>query len=1242
MVYTLSAYSHPFNLTPLGNNYSFLTDGNVPDSLVVSATDSTALWTVHTVIRRTLTKVGNTYTIEALSGGDVDGGDISISNISYEVGSSEQLRFTIKNLTLGTLESPIVYNFRVSDANDQSTYIYWPASAASAEQPGIGVPLPTPPAETAMEAPSIPYPPDMDEAAITLYWEDSNPDSISYFTYKIFRMVDNGQVGQTFPINGLFPTSLYGTLNGVTFIYSLTIQNWVTPQIRSYTDTSVSGGVAYIYQIRADWNVIGTPTSDIRATPLPGPLTISNLIATEISRNSITLQWVSLGPTFDIGGNYYRIQYEIDGASPGQEVTTQQGTGTIGNGNTNSRVVIPTATNNIFVGATLGIIVQSAPEVIVYTIVQSISSSTIEMSKEIPVPDGSTFTFTNLPSNSRLFPAEEGTVGKVISGLSNVSIYRFRIRGESDQAGAWSSWNPYLSVTGTAQGGSLITIDLANDSSGGDDVYLGRMVEITGGTGVGSFSTIRTYAGASKTASVYGFSVAPASGSTYTIGNYLPVGPPPPPVFSSITHQNNDISLQWQSVDTTYRDSTKNYDIRHGETIAQMFAATQFTTVLDTNQVLIEGTISGLASVQQYFQVRSLSLDDTPGVWGGGTKIISDVKVTNVTNNDITLVQPIGTNLIGTEVLVVFGTGQFSQYYVTQHSGSIITLQPDVNGYISTDSLISARTIDSLNPATAPPFVEFASIDDRGTVTSTAIVLTWVTPATSVANFIIEYQQITPLASNVSWIFPTATTVAANLTSVAFGSPLLVGNRYAFRIRSVGSTGDMSSWSTTFVTGFYGALPGAPQEFILTPAINQIVLTFAGVENEAIMPAGHLVQHYIIERDNVQIAAITRGTLYSYTDTNVVSGTYYAYKLTPVNDMLSTANGNSGYGQTLIRTGTSLAGDPPVLIQPSASNRYCVSTVPELEAIVTALNNGTILENSIIHLRAGTYPLKLTLRKGVNLDTRCAGTAEKVFLTKGIEIYANGSFYLFNNLAISNDSGALVTCLREVGDTSSYTYLSGCTFNGNNLTTPGIEFNGGIHEVRLFKCLFKNIQHESVFETTSMPVSNIEYSKNKSRSVRLNRCSVYNCLGSITCRGSASVQYGGLNSSTTLKSVFITNCSLTGGKGIKLLLCNLVNIQGCTFNNVQKIYYANPLEVGHFNCDENTFKNCELGVQVDSVDTESARGQFISSYMPVFTFNGNRIFNMNTAVVAFDSAHAYRTSTVTATILAINNSYPRS
>ena len=628
-----------------------------------------------------------------------------------------------------------------------------------------------------------------------------------------------------------------------------------------------------------------------------------------------------------------------------------------------------------------------------------------------------------------------------------------------------------------------------------------------------------------------------------------------------------------------------------------------------------------------------------PGMWGGGSVLVSSLSVIAVVVNDVTVQQSIGTDLLNYQLQVVYGTGQFTEYYVTNHNGAVVSLLPPVDGNISTDSLVSFRYIHYITPSVTPPSLDFDTIVDRGTSTNTDIILTWTTPtippSMNIASYTIEYQEIASNATTVDWINPTAIVVnfpaeSKTFGSAASGSVLVVGTRYAFRIRSTSSSGAHSIWSTLFFAGFYGAVATAPQSITLTPASNQITVSFTSSANEATVPGGHLIINYIIQRGGVQIHSIDRGQAYSYVDTAASDPTVtYTYKIIPVNNMYLTTNGGAGYGASIQASG-SPSGVGPSPYPQSPDNTYCVGTLTDLQNVIFSLNTGLILPDPTIHIEAGTYPLKIELKKGVTLDTRCGGkAAAKVYLTRGVEIYANGSHIAIYNICIKNDAGNLLTCIREVGDTFSILSMANCILDGESTVLPGVTLNGGTRRNRLYNCTFTRINNDVVFETSADFLNSANFSLNRTKSVRLNKCKINGCTGDFVIRGSASLRYGGTNRTATLEEVFITNCVFSDGKGIKFITCENVQVQNSSFVDIEKIYYTNSIEGrGVFNCDNNTFTNCSYGVQIDSIDVEGARGQFISSYIPIFTFNGNKIGNMNTAVVAMDSANAYNSLTV--------------
>jgi hypothetical protein len=73
-------------------------------------------------------------------------------------------------------------------------------------------------------------------------------------------------------------------------------------------------------------------------------------------------------------------------------------------------------------------------------------------------------------------------------------------------------------ATGTAQGGTASTIQLASGSSNINSIYNGNTIAITAGTGAGQSRTITGYVGSTTTVTVnYTFTVTPDSTSVYQI-----------------------------------------------------------------------------------------------------------------------------------------------------------------------------------------------------------------------------------------------------------------------------------------------------------------------------------------------------------------------------------------------------------------------------------------------------------------------------------------------------------------------------------------------------------------------------------------------------------------------------------------------------------------------------------------------------------------------------------------------------
>jgi len=78
--------------------------------------------------------------------------------------------------------------------------------------------------------------------------------------------------------------------------------------------------------------------------------------------------------------------------------------------------------------------------------------------------------------------------------------------------------------SGIAAGGAASSITLASTASATDSLYIGGVVEISRGTGIGQVRTIVAYTGSSKVATVdRAWTTAPTSGSVYVVHPYTGV-----------------------------------------------------------------------------------------------------------------------------------------------------------------------------------------------------------------------------------------------------------------------------------------------------------------------------------------------------------------------------------------------------------------------------------------------------------------------------------------------------------------------------------------------------------------------------------------------------------------------------------------------------------------------------------------------------------------------------------------------
>lgn len=95
-----------------------------------------------------------------------------------------------------------------------------------------------------------------------------------------------------------------------------------------------------------------------------------------------------------------------------------------------------------------------------------------------------------------------------------------------------------LIIDGTADSAGAADIVLDVLASGDDDAYNGKVIIITGGTGLGQHRTITDYVGATQTASVAAWAVQPDNTSTYEIRE-----------SAGATHTDIDLTV-WALADT--------------------------------------------------------------------------------------------------------------------------------------------------------------------------------------------------------------------------------------------------------------------------------------------------------------------------------------------------------------------------------------------------------------------------------------------------------------------------------------------------------------------------------------------------------------------------------------------------------------------------------------------------------------------------------------------------------------------
>ena len=103
-------------------------------------------------------------------------------------------------------------------------------------------------------------------------------------------------------------------------------------------------------------------------------------------------------------------------------------------------------------------------------------------------------------------------------GTAQWDVQQAAVDGALDHIDVTTGGTGYVNThTGTAQGGSATTIQLAATASATNDIYNGMTVYISSGTGDGQIKVITDYVGATKTATVSTWATNPGANSVYEV-----------------------------------------------------------------------------------------------------------------------------------------------------------------------------------------------------------------------------------------------------------------------------------------------------------------------------------------------------------------------------------------------------------------------------------------------------------------------------------------------------------------------------------------------------------------------------------------------------------------------------------------------------------------------------------------------------------------------------------------------------
>ena len=659
---------------------------------------------------------------------------------------------------------------------------------------------------------------DITGTTATLTWTD--PGLASLTGYQTRRKAGSGSYGSWTTISGSSATTT------------------------SYSDTGLTAGTAYAYQLRAI-NSAGNGAASAAVSGNTIPAAPTGLSATTTA-TTIALSWTDPSDS-TITGYAYRLGTGVWTAISGATATTVAHTiSSLAEGTAYS--VTLRASNSA--GASAASTAVSAttgtnPPAQTTGLLASVSGTTLSLTWDDP----SDSTITGYQYRTKAGTAAYGswatitgsgasTTSTDITGLSNSTIYSVQVRAVNGGGNGTASTavTGLLTVPATPTGlsGSTtttsVTLTWTDPSDSTITGYAYRYRESGGNYGSwttvsGAVTTVTISTGLTE-GTTYDWQIRATnatgdSGATTAVSTTLGVTLPAAPTGLTATATGVSIALSWTDPSDS---SITSYEIR---TKAGTAAYGSWATISGSTATTTSHTLSSLSSGTLYTaQIRAVN---SGGEGPASTAVTANTRpaaLTGVsataTGTTVTLswTDPTDTSITGYKYNQKAGTANFAGWTtIAGNDGSVNSTTFSVltagTTYVyrvravnaAGDGLVSSDATVTIG--TAPSQVSGLAASASGTT----VTLTWTDPSDStITGF--EYQQKAGSGSYGSWNAISGSTATTTTTSI---SGLTAGTTYAYKVRAVNAIGNgTASAEATVTLASTSSVPVAPANLYIT------------------------------------------------------------------------------------------------------------------------------------------------------------------------------------------------------------------------------------------------------------------------------------------------------------------------------------------------------------------------------------------------------------------------------------------